>query len=301
MPVFKPMSPILTDRLPQGEGWGYQLKWDGFRTLALVNDGRVELFSKYGLPKSKVYPDLAEALSLLPGRFLLDGEAVLLDPKTGRPSFQRMQQRDKLTDPALIRRAARRSPVQYIAFDLLQLGGEDLRGRPFRHRHEALQELAAGWTAPLYTAQLFPDGDALWDWVCQRAWEGVIAKRLDSPYAEGKDHRDWYKRKTALRLEAEAVGVIYREGRVASLVLQQAGRYLGRASSGLDADAKRVLGGLPAVPMPLAPPGPLPEGLRGADIRWLAEPLPVTVSGRELTEAGLLRHPKLLAIGGRAL
>lgn len=301
MPVFKPMAPILTDRLPQGDEWGYQLKWDGFRILALVDEGRVELVSKYGLPKTKTYPDLVRVLSRLPGRFLLDGEAVLLDPATGRPSFQRMQQRDKLADPALIRRAAERSPVQYVAFDLLQLGGRDLRGRPFRERHEALDQLAADWEPPLCTAQLFPDGDALWDWVCEREWEGVIAKRLDSPYAEGKDHRDWFKRKTALRLEAEAVGIVYREGRVASLVLQQGGKYLGRASSGLDAAAKRELGRLPTVPAAGPRSGELPEGLRGAEIRWLAEPLPVTVSGRELTEAGLLRHPKLLAIGGKAI
>jgi len=77
------MSPILTDRLPEGGEWTYQLKWDGFRIIAFVDRGRVELISKRMTPKTKVYPELVEALSALPGTLLLDGEAVVLDPATG--------------------------------------------------------------------------------------------------------------------------------------------------------------------------------------------------------------------------
>jgi len=300
MPIlpFTPMSPILTDRLPEGGEWTYQLKWDGFRIIAFVDRGRVELISKRMTPKTKIYPELVEALSALPGTLLLDGEAVVLDPETGMPSFQRMQQRDKTADPGMIRLQAERNPVHYVLIDLLACGGEDLRPLPFAVRYEALKRLAEGWRRPLYLPDNFPDGHALWQWVAARGWEGVVAKRLDSPYSEGKEHRDWYKRKTVYRVEAEAVGILIKEGRISSLAMRKDGAYFGRISSGLDGKAREKLARLETGGSRADYFDRLPDGLRGAHIRWLTRPLPIEVSGREKTEAGVLRHPKLVSMGG---
>ncbi|WP_310551174.1 ATP-dependent DNA ligase [Paenibacillus glufosinatiresistens] len=299
MQAFVPMSPILVPRLPAGPEWAYQLKWDGFRMIAAVQEGRAALWSKKMRPKGAVYPDLTKALARLPGRLVLDGEAVILDPATGRPSFQQMQKRDKQQDPGAIAEAARRSPVQFVLFDLLYEQGEDLRGLPWEERNRRLQALAAGWGPPFFVADSLEDGAALWRWVEEHGWEGVIAKRRTSPYREGKEHGDWYKRKLSFRYEAQAVAVLYKEGRLSSLAMIREGRYFGRISSGLNEAAKSQLARLEMDGSAHDYfPGALPEGLRGTVIRWLRHPLAVTVTGRERTEAGLLRHPKLLELEG---
>jgi bifunctional non-homologous end joining protein LigD len=301
MKPFTPMSPILTDEIPQGEDWGYQLKWDGYRTIAMVQQGQVELYSKKMLLKNAKFPDLVKALAQLEGTFLLDGELVVMDPETNRPSFQKMQQRDKLTDPRLIKRGAEKEPVQYIIFDLLQLGEEDLRKRPFQERHERLQALAAHWGPPFFLTDLFEDGETLWAWVNTNGWEGVVSKKLSSAYREGKEHHDWLKRKTMLRMEIEAVGILMKEGRVSSLVMRKDGEYLGRVSSGLNDKWRRWLFDLKA-DRTLEDYFPeLPEGLKGTKIRWLNEPFTCEVTGLEITEGGALRHPKLLSLGGNLL
>lgn len=299
---FKPMSPILTDKLPEGEGWIHQLKWDGFRTIAWVNQGQVELYSKNMLLKNSKYPDLVHALEQLEGTFVLDGEVAIMDTVTQRPNFQKMQKRDKLSEASLIRRAAEQEPVQYILFDLLHLNGNDLRSSPLNKRIEALKQLAESWSAPFFPMDSFENGEALWQWVDKNGWEGVVSKRLSSTYREGKTHRsDWVKRKTAFRTEAEAVAILYKEGRVSSLAMRREGDYFGRVSSGLNGYIKAELDQLAKDNKMDRYFSTLPVGLKGTDIRWLQEPLPIEVDGMEITEGGTLRHPKLLMIGGKLL
>ncbi|RUT35520.1 DNA ligase [Paenibacillus zeisoli] len=298
MRPFTPMSPILTEELPTGEEWVYQLKWDGFRILAWVHEGEVELYSKKMLLRNKSYPDLVQALSRYHGTFLLDGEAVILDGATGKPSFQLMQQRDKLSDASLIRRAAERNPVQYILFDLLQLGDQNLRTLTYEERRAHLQELTTGWEPPLYLADEFEDGELLWNWIVQQGWEGLVCKKRSSKYKEGKEHQDWFKRKTLLHFDVEIVGVIWKEGRVSSLVMRKDGHYFGRVSSGLNERVKLRLSSLHTGAGQEDYFAELPEGIRNADVRWLDLPLEARVSGRETTTLGLLRHPKLIDLGG---
>jgi bifunctional non-homologous end joining protein LigD len=296
MYLFKPMSPILIDEIPKGEEWGHQLKWDGYRIVAWVDKGKVELYTKNMLLKNNKFPELVKALSELKGRFLLDGEAVILDSETHRPSFQMLQQRDKKRDLHSIKTSFGENPVQYIIFDLLMNGEDDLRQLPFKVRHERLQQLAGTWKEPLFLTDLFENGEVLWQWVKENKWEGVVSKRLSSRYREGKEHRDWYKRKTILELDVEIVGILLKEGRLSSLVMRKDGLYIGRNSSGLNGRIKSKLALLPAeravtdyFPM-------LPEGLRGQTIRWLNDPFHAKVTGVEITDAGTLRHPKIAAL-----
>jgi bifunctional non-homologous end joining protein LigD len=181
------------------------------------------------------------------------------------------------------------------------MDGNDLRTLPYRERHAHLKRLASAWGPPFFVADVYEDGGALWDWVKNNGWEGVISKRLESQYREGKEHRDWYKRKAALQLELEAVGILFNEGRAASLVMRMNGAYIGRVSSGLNNREKAELLKLDMGGEMKQYFDSLPAGLRGETVRWLAKPLPIEVTGAERTEGGLIRHPKLLSIGGRAL
>ncbi|MEK0315832.1 ATP-dependent DNA ligase [Cohnella sp. 56] len=298
MEPFTPMSPIAEDRTPAGPAWVHQLKWDGYRLIADVQDGRVRLYSKRMLPQNASYPELTAALEDKTGSYVLDGEAVILDPHTGKPSFQLMQQRGKLLGDRQIAAASRRHPVQYILFDLLALEGRDLRLLPYKARRQLLLSVASGWTAPFYVADEFPDGEALWGWVEANGWEGMVSKKAESVYKEGKAHHDWLKRKTIHHMDVDIVGIIWKEGRVSSLVMRKGERYMGRVSSGLNEQAKARIRLLPAGLKRSDYWDSMPEGLRGADVRWLDRPLAGRVSGREMTDAGLLRHPKLIDLEG---
>ncbi|KIL34127.1 DNA ligase [Cohnella kolymensis] len=298
MKPFVPMSPISSDRLPQGEDWAYQLKWDGYRILASLQDGRMQLFSKKMLPQNGKFPELTSALSRIDRSCLIDGEAIVMDPSTGKPSFQKLQQRLKFTLAGRSRPAAsERLPVQFIAFDLLELDGRDLRRLPFRERDRMLRELAAKWEPPLFTTDLFHNGPALWEWIEQHGWEGLVSKKLSSAYKEGKEHQDWFKKKALLEFDVEIAGIIWKEGRVSSMVMRENGVYFGRVSSGLNEKLKSWLRSLDTV-NGVNPFGALPEGLKGADVRWLVTPVNARVTGSEVTEEGSLRHPKLLNLEG---
>ncbi|MEX2460208.1 MAG: DNA ligase [Paenibacillaceae bacterium] len=290
------MSPILTDDIPSGEDWVYQLKWDGYRLLARVEQGKVELYSKNMLPQNNHFPELVLALSQLEGTFLLDGEAVVLDAETRRPSFQKLQKRNRIKGANSNGRAAHRYPVQYIIFDLLQVGEEDLRKLPFIERHERLQIMGAAWREPLFLTDLFDNGEVLWQWVEANKWEGIVCKRRSSPYRAGKNHRDWYKRKTLLALDVEIVGILMKKGQISSLVMRKDGVYRGRNSSGLNGKTKEQLGRLPAEKTMADYFTELPEGLRGESIRWLNKPFSAEVTGAEFTDAGTLRHPKIVSL-----
>jgi bifunctional non-homologous end joining protein LigD len=295
-----PMLPILVNEIPSGKGWGHQLKWDGYRIIASVDHGEVELYTKNMLSKNNKFPKLVKALSELKGTFILDGEAVILDPKTNRPSFQKMQQLDKKRDPKSIEISSERDQAQYVIFDLLHDGDEDLRKLSFEERHARLQAIGASWKEPLFLTDLFDDGEALWEWVKANHWEGVVSKRLTSQYCEGKEHHDWYKRKTILELDVEIVGILLKEGRISSLVMRKDGLYFGRNSSGLNGKIKAELDQLTAEKSVEDYFAVMPEGLRGQKIRWLNKPFMAEVTGAEITEAGTLRHPRInsLTIGG---
>lgn len=296
MRPFVPMSPIRVERLPESPEWAYQLKWDGYRLVAFIREGSVRLYSKNMRPLNDQFPEIAEACARLPGTLVLDGEAVVMDPGTGRPSFQRMQQRGMFRSRSAADASDPDLPVQYIVFDVLQIGDENLRGRPFADRDKRLRELASDWASPLYTTDLFPDGERLWEWVVNNGWEGVVCKRLSSPYREGKEHHDWLKRKRMPEYDVEIVGIFWKEGRVASLVMRENGVYFGRVSSGLNGALKEKL-------RPLGEDDPavcllprIPADLRGKHVRWLQEPIAARVTGTEVTDEGVLRHPKLIVL-----
>jgi bifunctional non-homologous end joining protein LigD len=293
---FTPMLPILANEIPSGKEWIHQLKWDGYRIIAWVDNGKVELYTKKMLPINNKFPELVEVLSQLKGTFLLDGEAVILDSMTHRPSFQKLQQRDKKRDSKTLQSSAEREQVQYIIFDLLQAGKENLRSLSFIERHDRLQEVGTGWSAPLFLTDLFEDGEALWRWVVKNNWEGVVSKRKSSQYKEGKEHRDWYKRKTILDMEVEIIGILIKEGRLSSLVTRKDSIYRGRTSLGLNEKIKSVLMGLPAEKKSTDYFPTLPEGLRNEKIMWLNKPFLAEVTGTEITESGLLRHPKIVSL-----
>ncbi|QJC51157.1 hypothetical protein HGI30_05975 [Paenibacillus albicereus] len=198
--------------------------------------------------------------------------------------------------------------LAFILFDVLAHGGHDLRALPYASRHRRLLELAPLLPSGMLVTELYRDGAALWRWVQEQGWEGVVSKRLTAPYRAAKTHRDWFKTKTALRLDVDIVGLKVREGQAASLVMSLEGQYFGSVSLGLTGEMRALLtkqlvpeeafqeGRRQHGELPFAA---LPSDLKGERVVWLEAPLPCTVTGLEVTEAGQLRHPKLAGFGRR--
>jgi bifunctional non-homologous end joining protein LigD len=210
--TFEPMLARAVERLPTGAGWAFELKWDGVRAFAQVEGGHARITSRRGEDITPRYPELAaigDALGDTDAVF--DGEIVAFDPE-GRPSFGRLQQRMGLVNEAMIRRRVAETPVTYVAFDLLSLDGRSLLDEPYEERRRLLDGLGfdgPSWQTP---RNHLGDGEALLNLVRQRRLEGVVAKRLQSPYRPGRRSTEWVKVKVRRRQEVVIGGYMPGEG-----------------------------------------------------------------------------------------
>jgi len=183
---YPPMEMRSVAELPDGPSWQYEPKWDGFRCLAFRDGRDVTLQSKAGQPLARYFPEIVAALGRLPSRrFVLDGELVV--PQAGALSFDALQQR---IHPAASRVAmlAKRTPAWYLIFDLLDLDGDDLVALPLRERRARLERFASALDGE--TLRLSPatrERSVVDGWFARvgGALDGVVAKRLDAPYASG--------------------------------------------------------------------------------------------------------------------
>jgi ATP-dependent DNA ligase len=170
---IEPQLARAASALPVGPQWCYEQKYDGFRAIAFVDGERLALQSRSAKDLTRYFPELA----LPPGRYVLDGEIVIDGDGPGE-AFGALQQR---IHPAAsrIERLARELPASFVAFDLLELDGEELLEEPFERRREALERLPG-----VRRSELVRDPAAAQRWLEQT--EGVVAKRLDAVYAPGK-------------------------------------------------------------------------------------------------------------------
>ncbi|MDQ6915879.1 MAG: DNA ligase, partial [Actinomycetota bacterium] len=195
-PMPEHVVPMLAKlgELPRDEDrYGFEVKWDGVRAIAYLEPGRLRLESRNLNDVTAQYPEVRALARELGARTaVLDGEIVAFDAE-GRPSFERLQQRMHLASASQVRRRAGAVPVVYVVFDLLHLDGETLMDLPYserRARLEALDLNGAAWQTPRHHKG---DGAALLAATAQRGLEGVVAKRLDSPYEPGKRSGAWIK------------------------------------------------------------------------------------------------------------
>lgn len=224
---------------------------------------------------------------------LLDGEVIVLDPQMLRPSFPLALQRERTRA-----HGARHLQAVYVLFDLLAINGQDIRNLPYSERYRALTELPRPPAEQCFVTECFENGTTLWQWVEKHGWEGVVSKRLDSPYVEGKQHRNWTKRKKWMRLHALAIGYLRKDDRPASIILTDpTSRYIGKASIGLDELHRQLLmawAGEHPSERPMAQA--LPASMSKKPIVWYRHPIPCLIGALEYTDAGLLRHPQILTL-----
>jgi bifunctional non-homologous end joining protein LigD len=177
------------DHVPAGAGWIHEVKWDGMRVLVERDAGGLRIYSRNENDVTVSFPELL-GLAEVAGDFVLDGEVVALGE--GVPSFGALADRMHVRDAARARRLAETNPVTLIAFDLLRLDGEDLCALPLGERRARLEQLGlddVAWQLP----PTYADGQMLLDAAEQQGLEGIVSKRVSSPYRPGQRSRDWLK------------------------------------------------------------------------------------------------------------
>src|SRR5581483_4920480 len=297
----------VTGTIPVDEsGWAFEIKWDGMRIITVIRPGRFSLHTSSAIDATGRFPELhALAGELEDHTVVLDGEVVALDAN-GTPSFGRLQQRMHVAGASEIRRRLDAVPITYVVFDLLHLDGHDVMPLPYTDRRALLFELVADggcWTVPRHRGA--GEGAALYAAAEARGLEGVMAKRVDSPYLPGKRSPAWRKVKTRLRQEFVVggwqPGEGNRRGRLGSLLLgvYDGGvlRYCGKVGTGFDArELDRLDARLRPLEIDTPPFDPPPPRLIARAARWVRPELVVEVEFGEWTSEGILRHSSYLGL-----
>src|SRR5689334_16948996 len=190
LPVTPPVEPMLAkavDGLPEGDGWLYEPKWDGFRAVVFRDGDEVFTQSRDLKPLDRYFPELAAPLkAALPERCILDGEVVIA--RDGALDFEALLLR---IHPAAsrVKMLAEESPASFVAWDLLALGDEDLRSVPQGERRSRLEAVLGAAEPPVHLTPATRDRATAAEWFEKfegAGLDGVVAKRLDAPYQPGK-------------------------------------------------------------------------------------------------------------------
>jgi bifunctional non-homologous end joining protein LigD len=294
-----PMLCTLAGRPFDDPDWIFEPKFDGLRILARFDGRDLTLLSRNRKSQNALFPDVVEALrASLTRPAIVDGEVVCFG-EDGRSSFQALQQRFHLQDPAEVRRRMERHPASVYLFDVLYLDDSDVTPLPLSRRKELLRE-AVAWSDRVRWTDFVPDrGTELWLRACQAGDEGVVAKRFDSPYVPGRDGA-WAKIKCIGRQEFVIGGWTdprrSRVGLGALLVgyYDDGGRllYAGKVGTGYTREAlldlRRRLDPIGRGSSPFDAGGP-PSG---EAIHWVEPRLVAEVAFAEWTRDGRLRQPR---------
>ncbi len=190
LPTQPPVEPMLAkpaSELPDGDGWLYEPKWDGFRAIVFRDGDELLIQSRDLKPLDRYFPELAAPLrTALPERCVLDGEVVI--SRGGRLDFDALLIRIHPAE-SRVRMLAAESPASFVAWDLLALGDDDLRAIPQGERRQRLEEVLGGAAPPIHLTPATTDRALAADWFTRfegAGLDGVIAKRLDAAYQPGK-------------------------------------------------------------------------------------------------------------------
>jgi bifunctional non-homologous end joining protein LigD len=285
------MKAVLSRDPFSDPGWIFERKLDGIRCLAIRDGDRLRMLSRNDLDLSARYPEVRDTLAAQAGtRFAVDGEVVAFD--RGQTSFARLNQRGH-----------RAVAVFYYVFDLLWLEGADVRALELRTRKRLLRELLSAGGPLRLSTHRNGEGEAMFAHACRHGWEGVIAKRADSPYRETRS-RDWLKFKCEAGQELVIGGFTAPRGSRTELGALLLGhydsdkrlRYAGKVGTGFDhetlTDLGRRLRALRRDTSPFAEA----DAIRETGITWVTPKLVAQVAFTEWTSAGRLRHPRYLGL-----
>lgn len=268
----------------------YEMKWDGERCVAFLDpEGGTELRNKRNIRMLPKVPELADIHRQAKKKCILDGELLCL--VNGRPDFETIQCRSLMTNQYRIALESQKHPASFIAFDCLYYDGLDLTGKPLTERKEYLRK-AISDSPKLAVSRVFDSSQALglFELAKEQGLEGIVAKKKDSLYFQGKRTKSWMKIKNLLDDDYVVCGYIYKENHMISLVLgQYRGQglvYKGHVTLGVGGD---IFAKIKSQPRLEASPFDVPE-INGNAV-WIEPRLVCVVSFMYKTESGSMRQP----------
>ena len=289
---LSPMLATLVDKIPPGDEWLHEVKFDGYRMLCRIDKGKVAIFSRNGKEWTDALGRIADAVGELGLKSAwLDGEVAVVDDR-GRTSFQALQ--NALSDPAGER-------LVYFLFDVLYLDGYDLRGVSLSDRKRLLRTLIPKTASKVrFSVDVPGSGEEFFRQACALGLEGAVSKRTNSTYRGGVRTRDWVKVKCEQRQEMVIGGFTDPQGSRSGFgalllgVYEPGGklRYSGKVGTGFNdqmlASLRRKLDGLVQSAAPFVNP---PRGFEAKGVHWVKPRLVAEISFTEWTQDGTLRHP----------
>jgi bifunctional non-homologous end joining protein LigD len=293
-----PMLATLVHEPFSDPQWLFERKLDGERVLAFRTRDGVRLMTRNRKQINNTYPELAEALERQPAKdFIADGEVVAFDGAV--TSFSRLQKRMQIRD----REEARRSPVAvyFYLFDLLHLAGHDVTQLPLRVRKTLLRDSIDFAGRLRYTPHRNETGKAYLRQACEKGWEGLIAKKADSPYRHSRS-RDWLKFKCSRGQEMVIAGFTEPKGSrtgFGALLLgyYESGelQYAGRVGTGFDeAELRRLHARLKSITRSSSPFAD--ADIAEKEVTFVQPKLVAEIGFTEWTHEGKLRHPRYLGL-----
>jgi bifunctional non-homologous end joining protein LigD len=293
--VYAPMLATPADVVPRGPGWEFEVKFDGYRVVSYLTGGEARLLSRNGKDLTERFAEVAKEVgrAVKTPYAVVDGEVARLDAG-GRASFSELQRGT--------------GPLVYYVFDLLEADGLPLVDLPLSERRTRLRKLLDGRNRTVLWSESFQDGEALLGAAREQGLEGVVAKRVESRYLEGRRTRDWLKVKVDRQQEFVVAGYTRGEGRRAgtfgSLVLavhddDGSLRYVGNVGTGFDdAEIRKLLKLLEPLHRPTSSFQEVPKmpRVRRGDVQWVEPRLVAEVRFGEWTHDGHLRHPAYLGL-----
>ena len=298
----EPMQCLAVAKLPEGQDWEYEIKFDGYRALGIRSAGGLRLMSRNGNDFSARFPSIANALSKLPDDTVVDGEVVALD-ETGRPSFNVLQNYNHAP-----------TPLQFYAFDLLHLAGKNLRGHPLDERRELLRaKVMPRLPDAIRFSETFdaPSAEVVAA-VKKQGLEGVIAKRRDSTYEPGRRSGAWVKMRINKGQELVVGGYVPASKNFDSLIVGYYEGddliYVARVRNGfVPALRVKVFERIRKLEIKTCPFSNLPQRDQGrwgqgltadkmAECHWLKPQLVAQIEYADWTDVNHLRHSKFIAL-----
>lgn len=282
---------LLSEKIPKGKDWIFEIKYDGYRILSYIENGKCTLVTRNGQDYSKKFPKICDALVKLPFECgVLDGEMVVFD-QNGRSDFGLLQERMKNGEGGFY----------YIIFDILALNGEDLRGDTLKQRKSILEKLLKNPPENLILSSYVVDkGQESFNLAKKMSLEGIVAKKLSSKYL-GKRSGEWLKIKCYQRQEFVIGGYVKSEKNplLSALLVgyYQDGRliYAGKVGSGLDEnDKKNISQKLKKLARKSCPFDNMASFKE--DVVWVTPKLIAEISYSEMTKSNLLRQPSFLGL-----
>lgn len=295
MNVIKPMEPILSKEITKGDEWIHQIKWDGIRGLSYLDKNKVTVITKNGNNHTARFPELQQLKEVFKGNSaILDGEIVVFD-ETGKPSFSKVLVRDRINPGSNLDYYMNHNPAKYIVFDILYLNGEDLRNKSYMTRKNILTQCLNKSSSMTITDD-FSDGDALFRLMEEQNLEGIVTKRVNSLYKEGKNHKDWFKIKLNRKLLAVIGGIGLKNNYPNALLIgifrNHHLEFIGKVATGLKSTDFELLHN--HIRQLKISDCPFVNMRNENDCIWIKPTITCWIKFMDYTSSGGIRHPVLI-------